>query len=151
MRTLTPFYRWVDAVRLKLGLAMIGACFEVAPASSVRGRVHAHAFLSVDIGDSLWAADGTFECRPFVAADFEYQRCRVHLQPLLIAGRRRTKRFVAAVGIGMYYVLARKEGQLRSRGNKAVEEIPRECSSSIFLFGVEVSIMSDCCTCRRHV
>jgi hypothetical protein len=117
------FYEWIDRVRSSLHLPMIGVCFEVASCQTIFARVHAHAFLSMDAGDALWSGnDALPPARRFVAECLSYQQSRVHLRPLVFGRKRQVQRIMSAISTGMYYVLARKEGQLRSRGNRSIED-----------------------------
>jgi len=116
------FYAWIDQQRLRLGCALIGACFEIGARQRDPGRVHAHAFLSVALAEAAWGSVEEFGCASFVAAELMYLRSLPHMQPVRVRRDRGGRRTLVAISQGMYYVIARKEGQLRSRGNQTVED-----------------------------
>jgi hypothetical protein len=108
------FWMFVDALaRGQSGAAWVGACLELCLQGRVAGRIHAHAFISVDpstIGGPVTPSPLTLR-----KSNMIYQNMQPHVRGLDVRGRRRG--FAALFAAGMYYVLARKKGQLRVRGN----------------------------------
>jgi hypothetical protein len=116
------FWRFIQALRkAERPLEWVGCCFEVCMESRVRGRIHAHAYVSLD---PLRMAGGN-EVLPveLTLAELRWRGVTPHVVPLGMKAKSRPNFHAAATGY--YYVTATKATQIRVRGNQRLFQEPR--------------------------
>jgi len=115
------FWRFIQSLQRKdAPLDWIGCCFEVCMESRVRGRIHAHAYLSLD---PMRMAGGN-EISPveLQVAELRWRKVSPHVVPLSMKAKSRPNFQAAATGY--YYVTASKATQIRVRGNQRLWQEP---------------------------
>lgn len=115
------FWRFISSLRKKgRPFEWIGCCFEVCMESRVRGRIHAHAYVSVD----PLRMSGSNEMCPveISTAELRWRNVAPHVVPLGLRSKARPNFNAAATGY--YYVTAQKDTQIRVRGNQRLWQDP---------------------------
>ena len=109
------FWTFVQSLRRPdAPLDWVGCCFEVCMESRVRGRIHAHAYISLD---PVRMAGGN-EVSPveLTLGELRWRKISPHVVPLSM--RMKSRPNFQAAATGYYYVTANKASQIRVRGNQ---------------------------------